>query len=226
MSRKPEAKAREVIDAKLAASGWLVQDRAAMNRSAGLGIAVREYSLATGPCDYLLLIAGKACGVIEAKAAGATLSGVAEQARGYQSAPPAALARWNDPLRFDYEASGTEIQFSDRSDPEQRSRRVFGFHRPETLHVWLKTASSLRARLPKMPGLVTDRLRDCQVAALNKARIESFAMPVPSVAEQHEIVARIEFAQTAWDGDLLNGDMASDLRQSILAAAFRGALVA
>ena len=103
-----------MIDAQLAASGWLVQDRGAMNRSAGLGVAVREYPLATGLCDYLLLVAGRACGVVEAKAAGATLSGVAEQARGYQSAPPAALARWSDPLRFDYEASGVELLFSNR----------------------------------------------------------------------------------------------------------------
>ncbi len=137
-----------------------------MNRSAGLGVAVREYPLASGPCDYLLLVAGKACGVVEAKAAGATLSGVAEQARGYQSAPPAALARWSDPLRFDYEASGAELLFSDRLDPEQRSRRVFGFHRPETLHEWLKASSSLRARLATMPDLITEGLRDCQVDAI------------------------------------------------------------
>ncbi len=137
-----------------------------MNRNAGLGVAVREYPLASGPCDYLLLIAGKACGVVEAKAAGATLSGVAEQAKGYQSSPPAALARWSDPLRFDYEASGVEILFSDRLDPEQRSRRVFSFHRPETLHEWLKAGSSLRARLAEMPDLVIEGLRDCQVDAI------------------------------------------------------------
>ena len=166
MPSTPEARARQVIDAQLALAGWVVQDRAAMNRSAALGVAVREYPLASGPCDYLLLVAGKACGVVEAKAAGATLSGVAEQARGYQAEPPAALARWSDPLRFDYEASSTEILFSDRMDPEQRSRRVFGFHRPETLHDWLKTGSSLRARLAHMPTLATDGLRDCQVEAV------------------------------------------------------------
>lgn len=53
----------------------------------------------------------------EAKAAGATLSGVAEQARGYQPSPEQPLARWSDPFRFDYEASSTEILFSDRLDP-------------------------------------------------------------------------------------------------------------
>ncbi len=166
MVSTPEARAREVIDGQLAAAGWVVQDRAAMNRNAALGVAVREYPLASGPCDYLLLVAGKACGVVEAKPAGTTLSGVADQARGYQSAPPAALARWGDPLRFDYEASGTEVLFSDRVDLEQRSRRVFGFHRPETLHAWLKSSSSLRARLAGLPELVTDGLRDCQVDAI------------------------------------------------------------
>ena len=119
MSTAPEAMARKVIDAQLAAAGWVVQHRAEMNRTASLGVAVREFPLAAGPCDYLLIVGGKACGVIEAKAAGATLSGVAEQARGYQSHPAGKRSRsWGDPLRFDYEASGTEILFSDRVDPE------------------------------------------------------------------------------------------------------------
>lgn len=166
MTSTPEARARQVIDAQLYAAGWVVQDRAEMNRTASLGVAVREFPLATGPCDYLLIVAGKTCGVIEAKAAGATLSGVAEQARGYQPQPQQALARWGNPLRFDYEASGTEILFSDRADPLHRSRRVFAFHRPETLHDWLKTGSSLRARLADMPPLIEDGLRDCQVEAI------------------------------------------------------------
>ena len=166
MTTTPEARARQVIDAQLYAAGWVVQDRAEMNRTASVGVAVREFPLATGPCDYLLVVGGKACGVIEAKAAGATLSGVDEQARGYQPQPQQALARWTDPMRFDYEASGTEILFSDRADPLHRSRRVFAFHRPETLHDWLKTASSLRARLAAMPLLIEDGLRDCQVEAI------------------------------------------------------------
>ena len=166
MPETPEAKARKVIDEQLAAAGWLVQDRDAMNRRAGLGVAVREYPLASGPCDYLLLVSGKACGVIEAKAAGNTLSGFAEQASGYQAEPPIQLATWSDPLRFDYEASSTEILFSDRVDPERRSRRVSGFHRPATLLAWLEARSSFRARLAILPPLATAGLRDCQVEAV------------------------------------------------------------
>ena len=162
----PEQKARLLIDAQLAAAGWIVQDREDMNLGAGLGVAVREYPLGSGPCDYLLIVDRKACGVVEAKPEGRTLSGVADQAAGYQHKLPSHLANWGDPLRFDYEASGSETLFSDRADPEQRSRYVFGFHRPETLWEWLKAGSSLRARLPHMPPLDETGLRDCQVEAI------------------------------------------------------------
>lgn len=41
----PEAQARRRIDALLEASGWTVQDRAAVNLTAGGGVAVRELPL-------------------------------------------------------------------------------------------------------------------------------------------------------------------------------------
>ena len=162
----PEQKARAKIDVQLAAAGWVVQDREDMNLGAALGVAVREYPLHGGLCDYLLFVDRRACGVIEAKPEGTTLSGVAEQASGYQAQLPGHLAHWGDPLRFDYEASAAELLFSDRADPEQRSRRLFAFHRPETLLAWLREGSSLRRRLTTMPPLVTEGLRDCQVEAI------------------------------------------------------------
>jgi type I restriction enzyme, R subunit len=125
----PEQKARQLIDAQLGAAGWVIQDRDEMNLGAGMGVAVREYPLATGPCDYLLFVDRRACGVVEAKPEGTTLSGIADQASGYQHHLPKQLANWGDPLRFDYEASGSETLFSDRVDPDQRSRTVFSFHR-------------------------------------------------------------------------------------------------
>jgi type I restriction enzyme R subunit len=166
MVAQPEARARLRIDEQLKQAGWLVQDRGDMDRFAGLGVAVREYRLASGPCDYLLLVEGKACGVVEAKPAGTTLTGVAEQASDYQVDVPDRLARWGEPLRFDYEATGTEMLFSDRADPCRRSRRVFGFHRPETLLGWLRGGDSLRGRLQKLPALDATGLRACQVEAI------------------------------------------------------------
>jgi type I restriction enzyme, R subunit len=161
-----EAATRHIIDGQLEAAGWVIQDRDAINRRASLGVAVREYPLATGPCDYLLLVDGKACGVVEAKREGTTLSGVADQAARYQGQVPGALASWGDPLRFDYESSASEIIFSDRVDPDQRSRAVYAFHRPETLLEWLKDGSSIRHRLTTLPALDTTGLRDCQVEAI------------------------------------------------------------
>jgi type I restriction enzyme R subunit len=162
----PEARARLVIDAQLAAAGWVLQNRDQLDRRASLGVAVREYPMLNGRADYLLLIDGKACGAVEAKQEGFTLSGVADQALGYNANAPGALATWGTPLRFDYEASGSEIMFSDRVDPDQCSRHLFSFHRPETLLAWLKANSSIRARLRQLPALVTDGLRDCQIEAI------------------------------------------------------------
>ena len=162
----PEARARQIIDEQLIAAGWVVQDRDEFDRRASLGVAVREYPTASGPADYLLLVDGKACGVVEAKKEGFTLSGVTDQATQYNAGAPDALATWGTPLRFDYEASGSEILFSDRCDPDQRSRPLFHFHRPETVLAWLKANSSIRARLVDLPELETGGLRECQVEAI------------------------------------------------------------
>lgn len=107
-----------------------------------------------------LLVDGKAAGVIEAKKTGITLSGVTEQAAKYMTHPPAHLARWDDFLIYGYESTGEETFFHNLRDPKPRSRRLFAFHRPETLLDWLRQPSTLRARLRQLPPLETKGLRD------------------------------------------------------------------
>ena len=46
MTPTPEQEAREHIDDALEAAGWVIQDRAEMNLSAGQGVAVREFKMA------------------------------------------------------------------------------------------------------------------------------------------------------------------------------------
>lgn len=46
-NQNPEQVARDAIDAQLAASGWAVQDKTAINFNAGQGQAVREYTRPT-----------------------------------------------------------------------------------------------------------------------------------------------------------------------------------
>src|SRR6266496_5091097 len=178
----PEQRARQQIDAMLVASGWVVQDYRALNLSEGTGVAVREVPLTSGPCDYLLLVGRKPVGIVEAKKRGTTLSSVAEQSGRYASSLPEFLAAVSPgKLPFLYESTGVETFFRDERDPEPRSRRVFCFHRPETLGTWVAEPDTLRARLAKMPfayPLATTGMRVCQVGAMTTLE-RSFAADQP-----------------------------------------------
>ena len=162
----PEEKARQQIDRMLGAAGWEVQDLRELNLGAGLGVAVREFPLKSGEADYLLFVDRRAVGVVEAKPEGDTLSGVAEQSEKYLVGVPANLPHVQEPLPFGYESTGIETFFRDLRDPDPRSRRVFSFHRPETLREWTAQGNTLRARLRYLPPLLTTGLRDCQIEAI------------------------------------------------------------
>ena len=113
---KLEAQTREEIDEKLIASGWAIQDKKRINLHQSLGVAVREFDTDTGPADYMLFIAGKACGVIEAKREGANLGHVAEQSGRYATSNTKHVQRWaanDEALPFLYEATNHEIRFRD-----------------------------------------------------------------------------------------------------------------
>ena len=162
----PEDQSRAAIDAKLEVCGWIIQNRREINLSAGTGVAVREFATTTGPVDYALFVDRTFCGVVEAKADGITLSGFSEQASGYLGAAPDHLPGKPEQRRFEYVSTGTETIFRDLADPEPRSRRVFSFHQPETMRRWLSEGDTLRARLRRLPALITDGLRTCQVEAI------------------------------------------------------------
>ncbi|TKC02206.1 MAG: restriction endonuclease subunit R, partial [Mesorhizobium sp.] len=162
----PEDRARSLVDRQLIACGWIVQSRSEMNLGAGPGIAVCEFQTASGPVDYALFVARKLSGVVEAKPEGTTLSGFSDQAERYIHDMPAHLVRDEGQVRYEYVASGTEILFRDHADLNPSSRRVFAFHRPETLELWLREPQTLRTRLRHMPELIEDGLRDCQIDAV------------------------------------------------------------
>ena len=172
----PEQKARDQIDKLLRSSGWDVQDYRAFNPAASKGIALREVPVTGGRCDYLLLVDRKPVGVIEAKKHGTTLSAIADQSGYYGENLPDFL-KTHGLLPFLYESTGVETFFRDERDPDPRSRRVFTFHRPETLAAWASEANTLRARLARMPAahpLATSGMRDCQIEAIKKLE-QSFA---------------------------------------------------
>jgi len=159
---------------------------AAMNLHAAPGVAVREFPLGPGFgfADYLLYVDGQAVGVIEAKKPGTTLSGVEPQSARYAQGLPASLPARIRPLPFLYQSTGDETQFTNGLDPAPRSRRVFWFHKPETLAEWLAAEpvflpeiggkpdplslrpASLRLRLQTFPPLEERGLRAAQFTAI------------------------------------------------------------
>lgn len=167
----PEEKARQQIDRMLESAGWCTQDLRDLNLGAALGVAVREFPLKSGEADYLLFVDRQAVGVVEAKPAGTTLSGVAEQSEKYLVGVPSRLPHVQEPLPFGYESTGVETYFRDLRDPDPRSRRVFSFHRPETLREWVAQGSTLRSRLRYLPPLIKTGLRDCQVEAIKNLEV-------------------------------------------------------
>jgi len=175
---KPEEEARQKIDFLLTRAGWVIQDYHKINLGEALGIAVREFPLMTGEADYMLFLDRKAVGAIEAKPEGTTLSGVAEQSEKYLAGFPKGLNAFQNPLPFAYESTGVETFFRDIRDPDPRSRRIFAFHKPETLFELLSKKKTLRARLKDMPPLVKAGLWNCQFEAITNLE-KSFVQAKP-----------------------------------------------
>lgn len=165
---KPEDKAREKIDELLKQVGFVIQDRAEFNRNASFGVAVREFVMSDGSkADYLLFVKGKACGVIEAKKEGVSLSGIEIQAKHYALHVSSELRVWQSPLPFIYESNFNEIYFSDLREKDSRSRQIFSFHTPQALYEMLNRNKTLRDSLKELPKIDKANLRECQIEAIN-----------------------------------------------------------
>ncbi|MDP2326528.1 MAG: DEAD/DEAH box helicase family protein, partial [Dehalococcoidia bacterium] len=174
-----EARSRVEIDRQLQAAGWLVQHRKDLNLWAGRGVAVREFTMREGHgrADYLLFIDREPVGSIEAKPAGTTLTGVEEQSAKYVTGVPEEIPSRFQRLPFAYESTSVETRFTNFLDPAPRSRRLFWFHRPETLARWVEEATAsaaaptLRARLRSMPPIDRRALRTAQGEAIENLEV-------------------------------------------------------
>ena len=163
----PEERARQLIDARLEQSGWIVQDLSHVNPMASLGVAVREYPTSTGPVDYALFVGGKPVGVIEAKKdeLGENITVVEGQSGRYANSTFRYVTT-DYKIRFAYEATGQLTRFTDYQDVKYRSRSVFSFHRPETLQAWLSQPDTIRNHMKHFPAFDTTGFRSCQITAI------------------------------------------------------------
>ena len=176
-----EALARHKIDADLALAGWVVQDRSETNLAAATGVAIREVPMGDGRVDYLLYVNQKIVGVIEAKPAGTTLAEVHQQAMRYASSLTAGqklnATLVNDLLPFVYEASSTELYFSNHFDPEPTSRRIFNFQRPATLEAIIRAEDPVtgkggwRSQISTMPSTAGYDLRPASDRAIQNLEL-------------------------------------------------------
>ncbi len=180
----PEEKARLIIDKNLESSGWVIQDRKDMNIHASLGVAVREFPTSTGEVDYALFIEGVPVGVIEAKReeSGENLTSVEEQTARYAGSEFKNVPNGYK-IRFVYEATDKLIRFTDYNDKSFRSRKVFAFHRPETLKKWADSKDTIRNNMKRFPELNTEGFRDCQIKAIRNLD-KSFAANKPKALVQ------------------------------------------
>ena len=86
-NQNPEQIARDQIDKMLEAAGWSVQNQNEANLSASKGVAIREWPTESGlKLDYLLVVDGIPCGLIEAKRPekGQDITTVEEQSEEYK----------------------------------------------------------------------------------------------------------------------------------------------
>ena len=180
----PEERARQKIDLRLEQSGWIVQDLKKVNPSAGLGVAVREYPTSTGPVDYALFVDGKPVGVIEAKKdeLGENITVVEGQSGRYANSTFKYITT-EYKIRFAYEATGELTRFTDYNDIKYRSRRIFSFHRPETLQDLLSKDYTIRNNIKSLPPFDTSGFRTCQIKAISNLD-KSFAENRPKALVQ------------------------------------------
>lgn len=167
MNQTPEQIARDKIDRLLQAASWVIQSKAKIDFSAGIGIAVREYQTDAGPADYVLFVNRVPVGIIEAKREeeGMKITEVEEQSVRYANAKLKYLDK--KPLPYIYETTGSLTHFTDYTDPKPRSRMVFAFHKPETLAEWIRNGRSLRNHLQDFPPLDETGLRPAQILAVS-----------------------------------------------------------
>lgn len=163
----PEQKAREAIDQRLTQAGWILQDMRQLNPLAGPGVAVREFPTSTGPVDYALFVDGAPVGIVEAKAdeKGENITAVEAQSSRYAGST-FKWVRSGYQIRFAYEATGKLTRFTDYNDQKYRSRRIFSFHRPESLRELLRQGDTIRNNMKHFPPLDTSGFRDCQITAI------------------------------------------------------------
>lgn len=161
----PEQKARVWIDEKLREAGWQVVDRQEYSPDMG-AVAIRE-TLMEGnhETDYLLLVGGKAAGLIEAKRNEVSLDDpdLIRQAENYRKELLPEYPCWENPIPLVYLSNGKEIGYRNFLEKDSEYEIIERFPRPKDVVSMLKLPGYFDA----LPYLSPKGLRDCQFKAIS-----------------------------------------------------------
>ena len=97
-------------------------------------LVLTEHPTASGPCDYVLFLAGQPIAIVEAKKRSTGAQNVLKQAQRYAQGlqgSPFDFSGYRTP--FVYSTDGDKIWFQDFRDPLSRSREVTRFYSPAAL---------------------------------------------------------------------------------------------
>jgi type I restriction enzyme R subunit len=130
----------------LAEAGWEIAERnqdAKAHRSLG-SVVVNPRSTDGRRADYLLLVGGRAVGLVESIGDGADPGAAMERAETLAGAfsHTSPWPVWRSPLPYQYVSDGQQLIFRDANDPDPRARLVSGFHQPATMARWLREAEA------------------------------------------------------------------------------------
>lgn len=174
-SLKPEEQARVKIDEMLRRAGWDIVKRDEYSERFNACAIEEALMVGNKEADYLLVLDGKAIGVLEAKRKESSLGNkVSDQVASYSTKVPNWTQTWMKPLPFLFKSNGDDLLFCDQRDvavgeePEFISLKKM--KTPKELAVEANLKSEF-AKMPAVPAAGPNGLRQCQYDAISNLEL-------------------------------------------------------
>lgn len=174
-SLKPEEQARVKIDEMLRRAGWDIVKRDEYSERFNACAIEEALMVGNKEADYLLVLDGKAIGVLEAKRKESSLGNkVSDQVASYSAKVPNWTQTWMKPLPFLFKSNGDDLLFCDQRDvavgeePEFTSLKKM--KTPKELAVEANLKSEF-AKMPAVPAAGPNGLRQCQYDAISNLEL-------------------------------------------------------
>lgn len=174
-SLKPEELAREKIDEMLRRAGWDIVKRDEYSERFNACAIEEALMVGNKEADYLLVLDGKAIGVLEAKRKESSLGNkVSEQVATYSAKLPNWTQAWMKPLPFLFKSNGDDLLFCDQRDVATGDEPEFSalkkMKTPKELAVEANLHSEF-AKMPAVPAVGPKGLRQCQYDAISNLEL-------------------------------------------------------